>query len=82
MIRFVTPSTLPRLAFLAFLALAACDTVETIPADPNAPDPVNWRLSSGKLPTKAEFAAFEATCRDRKEAFDDCLVTLGLKRAK
>ena len=67
---------------MALLALAGCNSPETAgTADPNAPDPANWRLASGKQPTLVEFAAFEATCRDRKEAFDDCLVTLGLKRA-
>ncbi|HEV2188326.1 MAG TPA: hypothetical protein VGR70_14040 [Stellaceae bacterium] len=74
-------STFPRAAALVLLVLGGCAT-ETAPADPNAPDPANWRLLSGKEPTSAEFTALEATCRDRQEAFDDCLVRLGLKRAK
>ncbi len=78
----MTASTFPRAAALVLLVLGGCATTETTPADPNAPDPANWRLHSGKEPTKAEFAALEATCRDRQEAFDDCLVKLGLKRAK
>jgi hypothetical protein len=80
----MTRSTLSRLAIVALLPLAACDGPDTGGATANAggPDPGSWRLSSGKTPTKAEFAALEATCQSKGGAVDSCLSDLGLKRAR
>jgi hypothetical protein len=80
----MTARTLRCLAILALFVLAGCGSsdspvTETAAA---APDPGGWRLSSGKLPTKAEFAALSATCEAKGAAFDTCLTDLGLKRAR
>jgi hypothetical protein len=77
-------SMLPvRIAVFGALALAACSTLdrgESVAGD--APDPSGWQLASGKSPTRAEFAAFAATCQTRGGAFDSCLADLGLKRSR
>jgi len=70
---------------LALLALTACATAETTTADTGGadPNPAGWRLTSGKEPSKAEFAALAATCQDKaKDSIDTCLADLGLKRAE
>jgi hypothetical protein len=69
-----------RLGFVALLALTACDTAEPASVDAAPIDMTGWRLASGKVPTKAEFVALTATCRDKGGALDPCLATLGLKR--
>jgi outer membrane biogenesis lipoprotein LolB len=75
--------TLRLFAVFALLVLTACsaEIASTADAGP-ATDPGGWRLSSGKLPTKAEFAALAATCEAKGGAVDGCLADLGLKRAK
>ena len=75
--------TLFPFAFPALLVLAACQTQETASsADPGpAPDLAGWRLASGKIPTKAEYAALTATCEAQGGAMDSCLSELGLKKA-
>jgi hypothetical protein len=75
--------TLSRFAVIALLALAACDSSDTgsVVADAPGPDPGGWRLSSGKPPTKAEFAALDATCQAKGGTMETCLTELGLKRA-
>jgi hypothetical protein len=80
----MTGRTLFLLAFSAVLALAACQTSETASSAPDvpAPDMSGWRLSSGKAPTKAEFAALAATCEAQGGAMDPCLTELGLKKAQ
>jgi hypothetical protein len=80
----MTDRTLFRLAFVALLALTACNSSETV-ADAAAPvDMTGWRMASGKTPTKAEFAAFTATCQDQSKGgvLDSCLANLGLKRGQ
>jgi hypothetical protein len=75
--------TLSSFAILALLVLAACQSTETVDVvDEPTPDPGGWRLASGKLPTKAEFAALAATCEDKGGAIDSCLANLGLKRTQ
>jgi hypothetical protein len=74
---------MPRIVLIAVLTLAACSNSEagdSIAA--NAPDPSGWRLTSGKTPTQAEFAALAASCQERSGSLDSCLADLGLKRAK
>jgi hypothetical protein len=79
----MTGRTLFLLAFPALLTLAACQHSETASsvASAPAPDMNGWRLSSGKVPTKAEFAALAATCEAQGGAMDSCLAELGLKKA-
>jgi hypothetical protein len=75
-------STLTRLAFGALVALAGCTQAETPTITASAPaDMTGWRLSSGKTPTKAEFAALVATCQEKGGAVDPCFAELGLKKA-
>jgi hypothetical protein len=73
--------TLRGLAVLALLAIAACTELatQTSSVEPPLPDIGGWRMSSGKLPTKAEFAALAATCQAKGGAVDACLAELGLK---
>ena len=76
--------TLFALAFLALPALAGCqgaDTGSSVAAAP-PPDMAEWRLASGKVPTKAEFAALAATCEAKGGAVDPCFADLGLKRRR
>jgi hypothetical protein len=79
----MTGSTLFPLAFPALLALAACQSADTEGSVVAAarPDMAEWRLASGKVPTKAEFAALSATCEAKGGAVDPCFADLGLKRA-
>jgi len=75
---------MPRILFIAILALAACDGSDTTEgAGLATPDIAGWQLTSGKPPTKAEFAALAATCEERANngPLDSCLADLGLKRA-
>lgn len=73
--------TLFLLAFPALLTLGACQHSETASSAPPAPDLAGWRLSSGKAPTKAEFAALTATCEANGGITDACFAELGLKKA-
>ena len=78
----MTDRSLFSLAVVAALTLAGCGGPGHGTADSGAsPDSGGWRLASGKVPTKAEFAAFAATCQDKGGAMDACLADLGLKRA-
>ena len=75
-------STLKCLALAALLVLAACTEIPHIGSTAAAPpDGSGWRMASGKAPTKAEFAAFAATCEARGGAYETCFADLGLKRA-
>ena len=64
------------------LALAACATADVDAVAAAAPDPAGWKLSSGKPPSQAEFAALAATCQYKGGAMDPCLTDLGLKRVR
>jgi hypothetical protein len=75
-----------RFAIATLLALAACAASE--PGQPAAAvDLQAWRLATGKVPTRAEYAAVVAACQDRPAAaaqsspFDACLADLGLTQA-
>jgi len=69
------------LLLFALLGLAACaePVTETASAS-TAVDPAGWRLSSGKVPSKAEFAALSATCQAKGGTTEACFKELGLKR--
>ena len=78
----MTDRTLYVLAFFGMIGLAACTTaIETAATAPAAVDPGGWRYASGKVPSKAEFAAISATCESKGGTTDSCLTELGLKRA-
>jgi hypothetical protein len=77
----MTASTFPRAAVLVVLILGGCATTEA-PIISASPDSAGWLLTSGKEPTKAEFAALAATCESKGGAVDACLTDLGLKRTK
>ncbi len=72
------------IAFLVLLGLGACAAADT--AAPPSADVQGWQLSSGKPPSKDDFAAVVAACQDRARdthqngPLDDCLVDLGLRR--
>ena len=74
-------STFPRAAVLVLLLLGGCATTETASTSPT-PDATGWLMSSGKEPTRAEFTALAATCETRAGPTEDCLINLGMKRAK
>ena len=72
---------------LLLLALAGCGLFEAAP--PEGPGSVEgWRLASGRMPTRAEYAAIVAACQERAvrraagQPLDSCLGELGLKRAE
>jgi len=77
----VNASTFPRSATLLLLLLGGCAGTETASTGPASPDPGGWVMSSGKEPTKAEFAALAATCEMKGGAVEACLTDLGMKRA-
>jgi len=64
--------------------LVACQNHETASSTAlgPAPDMSGWRLSSGKSPTQAEFAALAATCEAQGGDTDACFTNLGLKKAQ
>ena len=77
-----------RFSVLLLLGLAACSVFNT--GKTASPDPANmqgWRFASGKPPTRAEYAAVVAACRDgavkgtQSQPLDSCLANLGLTRA-
>ena len=75
--------TLRCFACIAMFALSACrsETTAAVTSDAAPIDPAGWWMASGQAPTKAEFAALAATCRQQaKGSFDSCLANLGLKR--
>jgi hypothetical protein len=73
-----------RFAVLLMLGLAGCEVSDT--AQLAAGDVTGWRLPSGKRPTRAEYAAVVAACRDGTvtrtpgRPLDACLADLGLHR--
>jgi hypothetical protein len=70
------------------LGLVGCDLFETSqPAELGSGDMQGWRFASGKVPSRAEYAAMAAACQDgavkraQVAPLDACLADLGLKRA-
>jgi hypothetical protein len=77
---------MPRMAALLVLALAACALGD---GDEPAAAPIDmqgWRFTSGKRPSRAEYAAVAAACEHGAVAgaqgkpLDSCLANLGLRR--
>ena len=76
---------MPRFAALLVLVLASCALSEG--DEPAAPtDMQGWRFTSGKRPSRAEYAAVIAACQDgavprtQGKSIDLCLADLGLLR--
>jgi hypothetical protein len=74
-----------RIIIVMLLGLAACAASE--PAEQAGPvDVQGWRLASGKMPSRAEYAAVVAACQERAggsaqaKPLDACLAELGLTR--
>ena len=77
---------MPVIAFCVLLGLAACTEADANPNAGMVAEMQGWRLTSGKPPTKAEFAAVVAACESKAlpsaqgKPLDACLGDLGLKR--
>jgi hypothetical protein len=78
-----------RVAVLIMLGLAACAVFDTSgQGDRGSGEMSGWRLASGKVPSRAEYAAMVAACQDgavrhtAAATLDSCLAGLGLKRAE
>ena len=76
-----------KLAVLLLLPLAGCSLFEH--GDRAGPESMRgWRLASGRPPTRAEYVAVVAACRDQAvraaqaKPLATCLAELGLKRAE
>ena len=77
---------MPRLAAcLMVMCLAGCSLFDA--PQPAGPETVQgWRFASGKAPSRAEYAAVAAACREgavrraQGQPFEACLANLGLKR--
>jgi hypothetical protein len=76
---------MPRVAVWLMLGLAACSFGDS--DEPAAPtDMQGWRFTSGKRPSRAEYAAVVAACQDsvvpriQGKPLDFCLADLGLRR--
>lgn len=79
---------MPRFTVSIMLGLAACSVFDAAPqAGPGLGEMQGWRLASGKPPSRAEYAAVLAACRDgtatraSAKPLDACLADLGLRRA-
>ena len=77
-----------RFAAVLVLGLSGCSLLDFGgPAGAPSGDATGWRFASGKTPTRAEYAAVVAACRDgavksaQAKPLDSCLSDLGLKRA-
>ncbi|MBV8778691.1 MAG: hypothetical protein JO032_21415 [Alphaproteobacteria bacterium] len=70
-----------RFSVVALVVLAACTTADVDAVDAVPSNTGIWRLSSGKSPSQAEWAALEATCQYKGAAIEPCLADLGLKRS-
>ena len=77
---------MPRLAALLVLALAACALGDGDEPAAAPTDMQGWRFTSGKRPSRAEYAAVVAACQDgavpriQGKPLDFCLADLGLRR--
>jgi len=77
---------MPRLAALLVLALAACALWDGDEPAAAPTDMQGWRFTSGKRPSRAEYAAVVAACehgavgRTQGKPLDMCLADLGLRR--
>ncbi len=77
-----------QMLVLFLLLLAACaqkPQPQPAPAAESGAEFGSWRLHSGKAPTRLEFAALLAACKEGGKTaalpIDRCLLALGLRRA-
>lgn len=75
------------LTIVVLLTLGACATASGSTA--SAPSEVrDWQTPTGKMPSKAEFAALVAACQDKTKSLGDsgpmdgCLADLGLRHTQ
>jgi len=77
---------MPRLAALVMLALAGCALSGDDEPAASPTDMPDWRFTSGKRPSRAEYIAVVAACeqgvlaRTQGKPLDRCLADLGLRR--
>lgn len=70
------------------LGLVACATADGATPDGASSELRQWQTTTGKPPTKAEFAAVVAACEDREKnphdsgPIEECLADLGLRRVQ
>ena len=75
-----------RFAVLLMLGLAACSLLGSDEPVAAPTDMQGWRFTSGKRPSRAEYAAVVAACehgalsRTQGKPLDLCLADLGLRR--
>jgi len=77
------------IAVVVLLVLGACAATTDSSASAS-PEIRDWQTPTGKPPTRAEFAALAAACRDRVKTTGEtenvpmigCLADLGLRRAQ
>jgi hypothetical protein len=75
-----------RLPFLLMIGLGACGLYDANEPGVGLDDVQGWRFSSGKRPSRAEYAAVVAACQDgavprtQGKALDICLADMGLRR--
>ncbi len=73
---------------LLLLGLAACVSADRVTPPGVSSELNDWQTPHGKPPTRAEFAAVVAACRDREISADQtgplagCLADLGLRRVQ
>jgi hypothetical protein len=72
---------------LVIIPLAGCGRSDTAPKSGSDGDGVaGWKFTSGKRPTRAEYAALVASCQQgavqsiRGKNLEACLAELGLRR--
>jgi hypothetical protein len=80
---------MPRITVSLMVGLAACAVFNaTGQSDLGSGEMSDWRLASGKAPSRAEYAAMVAACQDgavqhtAATTLNGCLAGLGLKRAE
>jgi len=76
-----------RALVLLTLVLASCGPPDTSRESGSGADGINgWKFTSGKRPSRVEYAAFVASCEQgaiqstRSKPLDACLADLGLRR--
>jgi hypothetical protein len=79
---------MPGVACLALLALLACATGGAVTPASASSELREWQTATGRAPSKNEFAAVVAACKDRAktmnkdEPIEGCLAEFGLRRVQ
>ena len=76
-----------RVVLFLMLAIAGCGPSDTSPVSGSGREEVEgWTYASGMRPTRAEYAAFVASCQQgairsaRGKPLETCLADIGLRR--